>query len=107
MNNLQGQSLTIVGVILPVVWIGALVVLVLLSFISSQISSVIAAESLILLTLILLPVVCAAGAAISIIALTKSGEKRKPLLAAGLNIAILVFWLFFSKSFLMELELIS
>jgi len=106
-NNLQGQNLTVIGVILPTVWVGALVVLILLSFMSSQISSVIAAESLILLTVILLPVVCAVGVLISISVLTKSEDKRKPLLAAGLNIAILVFWLFFSKSFLMELELIS
>lgn len=107
MNKLQSGNLAILGIMLPGIWFGALAVLVLISFTSSQISSFIAAESLILLTLIFFPVICLACAAISIIALAGSGDKKKSLLAAGLNIAVLVCWPYFSKSFLMELELIS
>ena len=106
-NNLQRQNLTLVGIILPSVWVGTLVFLILISFMSSKISSIIAADSLILLTLIFSPIVCITGATISIIALATSKMKKRPFWATGLNIALLVFWLYFNKSFLMELELIS
>ena len=104
---MQKQNLTFVGIILPSAWVGTAAVLVLFSFISNKVSSIIAAESLILLTLIFSPVVYITGATISIITLVTSKMKKTPLLAAGLNIALLVCWLYFSKSFLMELELIS
>jgi hypothetical protein len=106
-NNLQRQNLTLVGIILPIVWVGTVALLILISFISSKVSSIIAAGNLILLTLIFSPLVYISGAIISIIALAASKMKKSPLLATGLNIALLVFWLCFNKFFLMELELIS
>jgi len=99
--------LAFIGAILPSVWLGTAVLLILISFASTKASSIIAAENLILLTLIFLPVVCIIGAVISIIALATSTIKKKPLLATGLNVALLFCWLYLSKSFLMELELIS
>jgi hypothetical protein len=106
-NNLQQQKLTVVWVILPIVWVGMVASLILLSFISIKASSVISAENLILLTLLFSPIVYIIGAAFSIIAVVTSKMKKTAFLAAGLNIALLAWWLYFSKSFLMEFELLS
>ena len=113
---MQKQNLTLIGIILPSVWVGMVVLLILVSFVSIKVNSIISAESLILLTLAFSPVIYLSGTVISIAALAipaapeaqygESKMKKNVLLAAGLNIALLVCWLYFSQSFLMEFELI-
>lgn len=104
---MQQQKLTSIEVILPSVWVGMVVFLILLSFVSSKASSIVSAENLILLTLLFSPVVYITGAVLSIIALITSKIKKPALWAAGLNIALLACWIIFSKSFLMEFELLG
>ena len=106
-DNSPRHNLTFIGATLPSVWLGTAVFLILISFASTKVSSIIAAENLILLTLIFLPVVCITGAVISIIALAKSKTRKNAFCATVINIALLVCWVYFNKSFLIELELIN
>ena len=106
-NDLNKHNMSFIGIALPSVWVGAIVFLVLISFLNRKVSSIIAAENLILLTLIFLPVVCITGAVISIIALAKSKTRKNAFCATVINIALLVCWVYFNKSFLIELELIN
>jgi apolipoprotein N-acyltransferase len=131
-NSLQKQNLSdesqdltavrcpveLVGIVLPFVWVGMIVLLILVSFVNIKLSSIISAENLILLTLVFSPVIYVAGATLSIIALVTSSSRHRPcrssgkikkvaFLAAALNIMLLVCWITCSKSFLMEFELLS
>jgi len=104
---LRRQNLALVWIILPSVWVGMVVFLILMSFVSIEASSIISVENLILLTILFSPVVYITGATISIIALVTSEVKKTAFCAAGLNIVLLVCWLYFYKPFMMELELLS
>jgi len=114
---LRRQNLVLVWIILPSVWVGMVVFLILMSFVSIKVSSIIFVENLILLTILFSPVVYITGTVVSIIASVtpaapsaqhgESEVKKTAFCAAGLNIVLLVCWLYFYKPFMMELELLS
>lgn len=94
-------------IILPYVWTIVFVLLVVMSYMSVDISSIIAAERLIPLTFILSPFICFAGAVISFISIKKSGINKNMLAAFIFNIVLLILWFFFKTPFYIELNFIS
>jgi hypothetical protein len=92
---------------LPYVWTIVFILLVIMSYISSDISSIIAAERLIPLTFILSPFIYFAGAVISFIYIRKSGINKNILTAFIFNIVLLILWFFFKNPFYIELNFIS
>ncbi len=103
----QKEKAALTGLILPSFPILAFGLLVLLSLTNSTVSSIIVVDKLILLVVALSPVVYVAGAIISIIALVKSQMKITAFAGAAVNIGLLIFLLYFGKSFLMEFSFIS
>ncbi len=104
---MKNQKITLIGLILPSLPVGAFISLVLLSFtINNTISSIIAVDKLILLTVGLAPVIYILGAIVSIIALFKSAMKMAPFIALALNIALLIVLLCFSKPIFIEFEFV-
>jgi len=103
---LKNQKTALIGLILPSLSVGAFILLVLLSFINNTVSSVIAVDKLILLTVGLSPVVCTLGAIISIIALFKSEMKITSFIGVVLNIVLLIVLLFFSNPLFIEFKLV-
>ncbi len=104
---MKNQKITSIGFILPSLPVGAFILLVLLSFITNNaISSIIALDKLILLTVALAPVIYILGAIVSIIALFKSTMKMAPFTALALNIALLIVLLCFSKPIFIEFEFV-
>lgn len=103
---LKIQKVALIGLILPSFPVGTSVLLVLLSFISNTVNSIIAVDKLILLTAALSPVIYTLGALVSIIALFKSEMKITAFIATALNITLLIVLLYFSKPILMEFEFV-
>ncbi len=95
------------GIILPYIWMFVFVCLIMISFVSSKISSVIAAENLIMLTYLFSPIIFIIGIIISLITLFKSGVSKNILVSIILNLILLIIWFIFRKSFYIELNIIS
>ncbi len=95
------------GIILPYVWTFVFLCLILIAFASIKISSVIAAENLILLTFIFSPFIYIGGLTISLFTMLKSGVSKKVLFAIELNAALFIFWFIIRKSFYIEFNMIS
>ncbi len=92
---------------LSYVWTIVFVLLVIMSYMSGNISSIIAAERLIPLTFILSPFIYFAGAIISFFSIKKSGINKNMLAAFIFNIILLILWFFFKTPFIIELNFIS
>ncbi len=103
---MKNRKTVFVGLILPVLSIGTLSLLVLLSFINNKVNSVIAVDKLILLTALLSPVIYVLGAIVSITALFKSEMKATALIGVILNIAALLIALYFGGAVLVEFKLV-
>jgi len=101
---LQKKLATLFGLSLPSYTIGILTLLILVSFASCTISSIIFIDKLILLAVVLSPVVFTLGAVVSIIALVKLQSKIAALIGIILNIVLLVVLLCFIKPFLVEFK---
>ena len=95
------------GIFLPYIWIIVFLCLILISFASSKISSVIAAENLILLTFVFSPFVYLGGLVISLFTMLKSGQSKNVYFAIVLNVALFIFWYIIRKSFYVEFNMIS
>lgn len=104
--SLKDKQLTF-GIILPYVWIFVFFCLIGVSFVSMRISSIIAAENLILLTFILSPVVYTTGIFVSFVTILKSGLNKSVLLGIGFNIALFIVWFLFKKSMYIELNMMG
>lgn len=78
--------------------------LILVSFASYTISSIIFIDKLILLVVVLSPMVFALGVIVSIIALVKFENKVASLIGIVLNMALLVALLYSIKPFLIEFK---
>ena len=103
---MKNQKTALIGLILPSLPVGTFILLVLLSFINNTVSSIIAADKLILLTVGLSPVIYILGAIASIIALFKSEMKVIPFIGVALNIALLIVLLCFSELLFIEFEFV-
>ena len=102
--TLQKKLATLIGLRLPSYTIGIIALLILVSFGSYNISSIIFIDKLILLAVVLSPMVFTLGAIVSIIALVKFENKIAALTGIVLNIALLVALLYFIKPFLIEFK---
>ncbi len=105
-NKLKKQKTALIGVTLPFFPVGAFVLLVLLSFVSSTLNSIIAVDKLILLTAVLSPLIYVLCAVVSVTALFKSEMKITASIGIVLNITLLIAYLYFSKAILMEFEFV-
>ncbi len=103
---MKNQKITLIGLILPFFPIGASLVMVVIAFSNYELSSIIAVDKLILLTVALSPVVYILGAGVSITALLKSEMKLAAMAGVVLNIGLLIRLLYFSKAVLMEFKFI-
>ena len=104
---MQNRKIASIGLILPLLPLSAYACLVLISFASHKLGSVIAADKLILLIIILLTAASVLGTVFSIAALLKSETKLAPI-ALALNIAVLLIILVLLRNnFLTELRLAS
>ena len=101
------QKQVTIGIILPYVWTIVFLLLIIISYLSSKLSSVIAAQNLILLTFFLSPLVFISGIMISFITIIKSGLSKNTLFAIALNFILLAIWYILSKPFYIELNMIS
>lgn len=99
---MKKQKAALIGLILPFLTIETILALALLSLTNITVSSAIAADKLILLTLGLSPLICILGGTVSIIALVKSEMKITAFVGALANIALLSFMLCFSASFVRD-----
>jgi len=104
---LKNQKMALIGLTLPSLPVGTSVLLVLLSFISNTVNSIIAVDKLILLTAALSPIIYTLGALVSIIALFKSAMKITSVIGTSLNISLLIIQLYFSNAILMEFEFVT
>ena len=100
----QKEKAALIGLMLPSFPLLAFGLLILIALTNSTLSSIIAVDKLILLTVALSPVVYVGGAIISITALVKSKMKITAFAGAAANIGLLIFLLYFGKSFLMEFK---
>ena len=103
---LKDKQLTF-GIILPYIWIFMFFCLIGISFVSMRISSIIAAENLILLTFILSPLVYITGIFISFVTMLKSGPGKNLLFGIAFNIVLLIVWFIFKNSMYIELNMIG
>jgi hypothetical protein len=104
---LKNRRTIFIGLVLPTLWIGAFSFLVLLSLINIKVSSIIAADKLILLTVMLSPIIYILGAIVSITALFKSEMKKIALIGVTLNIvALLIALLCLGSSIFIEVKLV-
>ena len=103
---LKQKQITI-GIILPYVWTIVFLSLIIISFVSSQISYVIAVENLILLTFIFSPIIYITGIIISFVTMLKSGVSKNVLLAIVFNFFLFILWFLFRKPFYIEFNMIS
>jgi hypothetical protein len=104
---LKNRRTAFIGLILPALPIGAFSLLVLLSFINNKVSSIIAVDKLILLTVLLSPIIYILGAIVSITALFKSEMKAIALIGVTLNIvALLIALLCFGSAVFIEVKLV-
>lgn len=104
---MKNHKAALLGLRLPFLNIAIFAALVMLSLTSRTIGSAIAVDKIIVLAIVLSPFVYISGAVISIIALFKSPMKLMAIIAAAVNIGMLVFMLYFSTSFLRDFEFIN
>ena len=102
---LKKQKSALIGLVIPFFPTLTFCSLALLALTNRTISSMIAVDKLILLTVALSPVVYGIGAIVSVTALAKSEMKITAFVGAAVNIVMLIFLFYFRKSFLMEFEL--
>jgi hypothetical protein len=105
-NILRNEKTALIGVTLPFFPVGTFVLLVLLSFVSSTLNSIVAVDKLILLTVVLSPLIYVLCAVVSVAALFKSEMKMTASIGIVLNIALLIAYLYFSNAVLMEFEFV-
>ncbi len=103
---LKNKSVNFV-ITLSYVWTIVFVLLVIMSYMSGNISSIIAAERLIPLTFILSPFIYFSGVIISFLSIKKSGINKNMLAVFIFNIILLILWFFFKTPFIIELNFIS
>ena len=102
---LKKQNSALIGLVISFFPMLAFCSLSLLALTNRIVSSMIAVDKLILLTIALSPVVYGIGAVVSVTALAKSEMKITAFVGAAANIVMLIFLFYFRKSFLMEFEL--
>jgi ABC-type multidrug transport system permease subunit len=101
---MQEKSAIFISLMLPLYLIGIITLLILVSFTSFTISSIVSMDKLILFAVLVSPLIFALGALISIITLFKSKKKKAALCGTVLNIVLLVVSLCCIKPFLIELK---
>ncbi|MBN2588499.1 MAG: hypothetical protein JXA96_01450 [Sedimentisphaerales bacterium] len=101
------QKHVTIGIILPYVWTIVFLLLIIISYVSNKISSIIAAENLIMLSFFFSPGIYITGITVSLITLFKAGLSKNVLFALVLNSFLLIVWFIFRKSFYIELNMIS
>ncbi len=101
---MQKKLAALIGLRLPFYTIGIIALLIMVSFASYTISSIIFIDKLILLAVLLSPMVFTLGAIVSIIALVKFESKVASLIGIVLNIVLLAALLCFIKPFLVEFK---
>lgn len=101
------RETALIGLLLPCLPVLCFASLAVLSLASSRAGAMIAADKLILAVVALSPVIYAAGAVVSIRSLSRAEMKMTAFAGAVVNIGMLVFLAYFSKSFLIEFGVIS
>lgn len=104
-STLQNQRMIFLGFKLPLLMLWFFVLLIMVGFTSSNVSSFIFIDKLILINVILIPITCVSGVVISITAAVKSEVKLKALAATVLNIVLLIVCACVSKPFFVEFKL--